>query len=624
MRKLSTGLGPLLLSLLAAGSLAGCNCGGRVWNRMPPTARVSTTLLDFGPVRVGQTGEAVVRLTNTGQDPLEVSGILMEQELPVFFKAASDARVEGGETFDIAVRFEPAAARQYQGRLVIESDASNAPVIEVQLLGEGVTEGSVDGGGADGGGVDAGQADAGAPDAGPPDASVPDAGSADACTPLCQGVACGAADGCGGSCRPGYGCTQADAGACTGPLPASVTCTLPINGDRRAVPAIGDDGTVYVNGHRSGAVVRPSLLAIRGCAQQWEFVPPDPDLSSCNAPVIRPDGNILFPCFAGLSNVSAVTFVLRPDGTTQATLTHAAGLAPTHLALGTNGTLYMGHRRINGSFYAYSGTGSPKWVSATGGSEFRLASAIDGLGRVHAGTWHYPGQPPNPPFAGVYSLVDNVSSAGLAWVFRPPEDIGPYGVNAVMLNSAPAIGASGTVYAGVVGQLNGNLGTSLYALDPATGGELWHHTVPSNPMATNAHLAIGPDGAIYMVSSDFNAMVLTAVTSTGQPKWPAPAVLSDVCFGCETGPAIGANGVLYLGAKDCAYGLDTATGARAWALPIAGAAGVPAIATDGTVYFVTDTMLYGVATNAAGLARSSWPRALHDRKNTANVATALP
>ncbi|MBA3849894.1 MAG: hypothetical protein C0502_07845 [Opitutus sp.] len=177
------------------------------------------------------------------------------------------------------------------------------------------------------------------------------------------------------------------------------------------------------------------------------------------------------------------------------------------------------------------------------------------------------------------------------------------------IDSAPAIGPDGTVYAA-------SWDGKLYAIDPATGAKRWQYAavgfIASSP-------AIAADGTIYIGSGDRN---LHAVNPDGTGKWTypvedwidsAPAIGPDgtVYFGCYDGnvyalrpdgtlrwqastgdnvissPALGADGTVYLGSNDGKfYAFDGSTGALRWSFTTAGSImGSAAVGADGTVYF---------------------------------------
>ena len=127
---------------------------------------------------------------------------------------------------------------------------------------------------------------------------------------------------------------------------------------------------------------------------------------------------------------------------------------------------------------------------------------------------------------------------------------------------------------------------------------------------------IDNDGVIYFCDSDF----VKALLPDSQMKW---SVQAD----CNSGPALAADGTLYLGMRDrdpeqaarpmllAAFAPD---GQLKWKIEIQGMVReAPAIAPDGTIFFTTDRG-YAYAVSAAGSPPmdSPWPRFQHDAQNS--------
>ena len=179
------------------------------------------------------------------------------------------------------------------------------------------------------------------------------------------------------------------------------------------------------------------------------------------------------------------------------------------------------------------------------------------------------------------------------------------------IDTSPAIGADGTVYAG---SEDGN----LYAIDPGTGDEIWRFPagveIISSPAigaddtiyfgAQNSLYAVKPNGAlkwsfdvgdyvfsspavsadgrsIYVGSSDGN---LYAINATGTMKWQF-----QTDYKITSSPAIGHDGieeVVYVGSQDRhVYAVAADNGVLKWRFATnVEVYGSPAIGTDGRVY----------------------------------------
>ncbi|RJP89676.1 MAG: hypothetical protein C4518_09795 [Desulfobacteraceae bacterium] len=203
--------------------------------------------------------------------------------------------------------------------------------------------------------------------------------------------------------------------------------------------------------------------------------------------------------------------------------------------------------------------------------------------------------------AGVITPSDPGKLIVAQWQFETGGDV----------DSSPAIGADGTVYAG---SDDGN----LYAIAPDTGVEIWRFPAGGEVRSSPA---IGTNGAIYFGSKDS----LYAVNPNGTLKWSfnagdyifsSPAISSDgrvIYVGSSNGklyainstgamkwqfqagdkivssPAIGYDGietVVYVGSLDRhVYALAADNGALKWQFEtMAEVYGSPAIGSDGTVY----------------------------------------
>ena len=170
----------------------------------------------------------------------------------------------------------------------------------------------------------------------------------------------------------------------------------------------------------------------------------------------------------------------------------------------------------------------------------------------------------------------------------------------------PALGRDGTVY------IDGHNPPWLFAIGQ-DGKQRWivrlSNRLQGSPVIDN-------DGVIYFCDSDF----VKALLPDSQMKW---SVQAD----CNSGPALAADGTLYLGMRDrdpeqparpmllAAFAPD---GQLKWKIEIQGMVReAPAIAPDGAIFFTTDKG-YAYAVSAAGSPPmdSPWPRFQHDAQNT--------
>ena len=107
-----------------------------------PDARVNPTSLVFGTVGLGGwTAPRLIRITNGGTAPLNVSGVTVRGTDPGDFVVRNDActgkRVLPGEECQVSVAFVPSRQGDRNGALAVASDDPDASSIPVSLAGEG-------------------------------------------------------------------------------------------------------------------------------------------------------------------------------------------------------------------------------------------------------------------------------------------------------------------------------------------------------------------------------------------------------------------------------------------------------------------------------------------------------
>ncbi|MBZ4400255.1 hypothetical protein OWM54_13395 [Myxococcus sp. MISCRS1] len=96
---------------------------------------------------VGTTGFNSVQVKNMGEDTLDVSSIALSGPNVFTMKVSKDGQdlnpqeafqVKSKERFFVEVAFRPREAQQYQGALVIKSNAANLPEKSITLNGLGI------------------------------------------------------------------------------------------------------------------------------------------------------------------------------------------------------------------------------------------------------------------------------------------------------------------------------------------------------------------------------------------------------------------------------------------------------------------------------------------------------
>lgn len=144
MRLLARGLSTSVLFLALAG------CEGDSSLPAEPQLFVDTEALTFGQAygestAVGTEAYESLYLENRGRQALEITAVTKtgSPEFVVMLPAPLDGGqplvLESQEHALVQVTFRPTAAQSYQGTLVIESNAANAPAKTITLSGLGST-----------------------------------------------------------------------------------------------------------------------------------------------------------------------------------------------------------------------------------------------------------------------------------------------------------------------------------------------------------------------------------------------------------------------------------------------------------------------------------------------------
>jgi outer membrane protein assembly factor BamB len=239
-------------------------------------------------------------------------------------------------------------------------------------------------------------------------------------------------------------------------------------------------------------------------------------------------------------------------------------------SLGADGTIYFGcgsyQNQADSSLYALNPDGSLKWTFFAGSGIFS-SPAVDEDGAVYFSSME----------GMVYALEDSVTYARQRWQYQM----------SFKAYSSPVVADDGTVYAG-------GLDFRLYAIDP--GGNLkWDYItdwcVFSSPI-------LGPAGEIYVGSKDHHLYCFEDSVTYGKLRWKHPFGTFYDGHLVDSSPARGPDGTLYVGVDPYgAWGqepvpIDTSfyavnpDGSRKWSfqMPPDGTEASPAIGEDGMIY----------------------------------------
>ncbi len=119
--------------------LVACNlaCGDEDLGRVEPKIVVDPESLDFGDGVIDRDNVVTLEVKNIGAGQLVVSNLRFEGA-PVFSAAPIEQPILQQRTFDLPVIFVPTTPKEvYTGTLIIESNDSTTPALEVPLMGVG-------------------------------------------------------------------------------------------------------------------------------------------------------------------------------------------------------------------------------------------------------------------------------------------------------------------------------------------------------------------------------------------------------------------------------------------------------------------------------------------------------
>ncbi len=260
-----------------------------------------------------------------------------------------------------------------------------------------------------------------------------------------------------------------------------------LNGWCEGCPAISDDGIIYVG----CSMYNPSYLyALYPNGQlKWRYgVAGESVISS---PVLGADGTIYYGSGHSIR-------ALYPNGTLRWDY-RTGHLVYSSPAIGTDGTIYCGSHDTY--LYAlYPNNGSLKWKYKTG-NWIRLSPCIADDGTIYCVS------------DDEYLYALNPSGT-LKWKTK------------VEPGGSPTIASDGTIYAGM---------STLYAINP-DGSVKWTFPVGGDILWSAAVTSL--EGTIYF--GTYNGYFI-AVNPNGTEQW------RTVIGQCESVPAIGADGTIYIG-----------------------------------------------------------------------------
>jgi hypothetical protein len=339
---------------------------------------------------------------------------------------------------------------------------------------------------------------------------------------------------------------------------------------------LGADGTIYASSNQSVFAISPDGK------QKWHTV-----CGSISYTAMGTDGMLYAAEMHGL------IFGISPDGTVS--WKPGYGLIGFHAppAMGSNETILFANSTSD--LYAFEqGSTTAAWSQNT----FRPGAI--GENSSLAGTAAVGTDSASSPV--VYS-DGSIALPRQHWLNR----FGSDGTPAWQLELTPgglglaALGEDGSIYVG-------DNRYTLYAVDQS--GELEWKYEPDGIVIGSP--VVDAEGVIYFSTT----RSVYALDRLGNKKWQVQPKHSYF-----SSPTLAADGSTYLTGSEglSALGPD---GTEKWVAQTPGANMPPAIAADGTVYFVCGSIwVCAVQGLSSPLMKSPWPRIYHDSQNTGNILT---
>ncbi|NIN67866.1 MAG: PQQ-binding-like beta-propeller repeat protein [Anaerolineae bacterium] len=281
-------------------------------------------------------------------------------------------------------------------------------------------------------------------------------------------------------------------------------------GQISGVPALGETGTVYAG---AASPIEEMFYAFDRYGRiRWAYHLEFYVIES--SPIVGPDGSIYLA--ASNPQTGGGTLVaLNPDGSERWRY-DVGSRVPFSPALGPDGTIYVGAR--NGNLYAVDADGRLKWEKSL--LTVASSAAVGDDGTIYLGT-------------GADYQALNPADGSPIWTFSLADG---------EAESTPALGAGGRVY------LTSN-GNELYALNP-DGTTAWTFAAEQEgEREVHFRSPITLDGARVLYAGTREGD-LFAVNPDGTLRWRLYLPEGGMVL---VGPAIGADGTLYVGAGSNLY-----------------------------------------------------------------------
>lgn len=339
-----------------------------------------------------------------------------------------------------------------------------------------------------------------------------------------------------------------------------------------------------------------------------------------SSPAIGLDGAIYF----GSNN--GYFYALNPDGTLKwKSYITGWGIIATP-AVGSNGTIYFAvddedEDEYDFCVYALNPDGNLKWKFPTQ-DWFESCVALAADGTIYCTRWNHDNvdllalnpegelkwQYPaawGDPSVGANGTIYSPGEVGIEGDYYEVLAINPEGTirwrkeTGLAEPSSFAIGADGTIY------FTTNFQT-VRGFDGNSGDYKWYYEFEGH---TDLPPVIDAEGKLYFGTSEGDLYVLN---ENGGLEWKFQTGMP-----IKSSPAIGSDGVIYVGVGSLLLALNPDSTFR-WSYLTGGQINSsPAISPEGVIYFGSnDGYLYALKTSSRGFASSPWPKYRHDNQNT--------
>ena len=259
------------------------------------------------------------------------------------------------------------------------------------------------------------------------------------------------------------------------------------------------------------------------------------------APVVGPSGRVYVTTHAG------TVFAINP---TDGTIAWNGG-GGEFIAVGPEEEVYAS---ISSGSVMRISNGSVAWLTHFPGPYGNVAAPTYDGQTVYVGF---------PYDRSVYAL--NAADGAIRWSTRMG-DIGRQFSSAAVADGKVYIGAALATGVGY-----------LHALDQATGALLWSYETGGG-ISMQSAVVVGSDGTVYFAAYDGYLYAVNGADGVLRWRYQAGAAMDGA-------PALGADGTIYLGARNGVHALNASDGSLRWQYPMGdGTGGSPCVGADSTVY----------------------------------------